>query len=486
MRDGGGGEMRTGADGRNRGNTHGVCRGVGRRRARDGRQREERGRERGPRDLGLHRGRAVAAAAGRGRCAAAGRGGDVEVARDGRLAREEVVEHRREGEAEAHAVRQRVRVRGGGRGQGGRGCVGGRGHGGGEGGGRGGGDDGAGRDVGDEGLARGRRGGGQEGLVVGKGVVLRGLLEHARDDLLDALGPEAELASEDEVLAGHAGLVVLVVRVAGPAGAREEGCDVLAVGGRLCVLVVALGALAVGVVRGGGAAGAVCHGELGAGLCEAGAGVDPEEMVEDEGPCGLFARGDGVQVVRVLVRGRAEGGALRRGRGRVGVVQGVCMGLIRCRCRCRWLCLAVRLGVRLGVGVGGGAGMGGGCDGWLSTGAVGGDGEGRAWALCGAKDDGDGDVAGVCLICHRDVADENKVEASSPLPGAAPSSAPAALPLRASDPVHTHTRPASFIFLIYRFTPRCTINTTSGKYLREATTLQHTIQLRPHETSAES
>ena len=206
-------------------------------------------------------------------------------------------------------------------------------------------------------------------------------------------------------------------------------------------------------MRGGGAAGAVCHGELRAGLCEAGAGVDPEEVVEDEGPCGLFARGDGVQVVRVLVRGRAEGGALRlrlrRGLGRVGVVRGVCMGLIRCRCRCRWLCLAVRLGVRLGVGVGvgGGAGMGGGllgvggggCDGWLSTGAVGGDGEGRAWALCGAKDDGDGDVAGVCLICHRDVADENKVEASSPLPGAAPSSAPAALPCAPQIPcTHTH------------------------------------------------
>jgi hypothetical protein len=81
---------------------------------------------------------------------------------------------------------------------------------------------------------------------------------------------------------------------------------VLAVAGHLFFLIPLFGALAVRVVGCTWSAGTVCHGEFGACLGEAGAGMNPEEVVDDEGPGRLFARWDGVEMVCVFVRGCAE------------------------------------------------------------------------------------------------------------------------------------------------------------------------------------
>jgi hypothetical protein len=147
--------------------------------------------------------------------------------------------------------------------------------------------------------------GGARRIDVGCGGMVRGrLVQHRVDDALEALRAQTEALGEGEILS--VGAVVVVVRVPAPPGLEVE--DVLAVGESVLVLVVALGSASVGVGGRGGPAGGVGHAELSAGLGEAGAGMDPEQMVDDEGPGALLARRDGVEMVRMLVGGGAEGG----------------------------------------------------------------------------------------------------------------------------------------------------------------------------------
>jgi hypothetical protein len=100
--------------------------------------------------------------------------------------------------------------------------------------------------------------------------------------------------------------VVVCIGVPTPPGFEVE--EILAVGESLLVLVVVFGSASVGVGGRGGPARGVCHAELSAGLRKAGAGMDPEEMVDDERAGALLAGGDGVEVVSVFVGWSAEGG----------------------------------------------------------------------------------------------------------------------------------------------------------------------------------
>lgn len=130
------------------------------------------------------------------------------------------------------------------------------------------------------------------------------LLEHGRDHLLERLRPRSVGGGLREVAQADPGFLgLLKVRSRAKSTGKELGT--LPVALHVVLLVVRLVALRAAAV---GAPDRVGHAELRARLGEARAGVHGQQVVDDQRACALLPRGDGMQVVRMLMCGRSEDG----------------------------------------------------------------------------------------------------------------------------------------------------------------------------------
>lgn len=181
---------------------------------------------------------------------------------------------------------------------------------------------------------RGSGGGVATGTYRGDRFVLREwdvswrLLEHTGDDLFQRLGALPQPQRKRQVLPRDPSSLTpsffsfVTMDSAQPSSSPLRGASaerpivyvvvvvvvflLLNVARHFLILLPLFRPLAVRIVGCAWPACAVCHAELGAGLGKAGAGVHPEEVIDDEGPRGFFAGRDGVEMVRMFVGGCAE------------------------------------------------------------------------------------------------------------------------------------------------------------------------------------